>query len=139
MAISFFEDKTKQPAESDLQLSLSEAFPFWQQLKDYVFAKYPHAAEEWKYSGEKYGWGYRIKDKKRVIIYMTPGKNCFLVAFVFGEKATAEALSGNLTRAVKELIKSAKVYAEGRGFRYEIRNIENVEETKKLTDIKLNN
>ncbi|MBI9068622.1 MAG: DUF3788 family protein [Salinivirgaceae bacterium] len=61
-------------------------------MKEYTLLKYPEAVEHWNYSGKKYGWGFRLKDKKRAIIYLIPQDSYFLVAFVFGKIATEQAL-----------------------------------------------
>ncbi len=37
------------------------------------------------------GWGLRVRYKERVILYMTPQQNQFLVSIVLGEKAVAAA------------------------------------------------
>jgi len=68
---------------------------------------------------------------------MLPRENFFLVAFVFGEKATTDALGSSLSPEIKSIIETAKVYAEGRGFRIEVITEDIVGDIKKLIDIKL--
>jgi hypothetical protein len=58
---------------------------------------------------------------------------------VFGEKAAKEALACDLIDAVKDIIKSAKVYAEGRGFRIDVKDKRLIPDIKKLIDIKIQN
>jgi hypothetical protein len=137
MEISVFTNKAEIPDDFLLSAALGDLFGTWMNIREYVFGVYPKATEEWNLPGQKYGWSFRIKDKKRAIIYLLPRDKYFLVAFVFGEKATKDALESNIASEIKHTIESAKVYAEGRGFRIEVRNPTSVEDIKKLIDIKL--
>lgn len=139
METSIFTDKTKTPDDLMLREALGTMYEAWMEIRDYVFQMYPDATEEWNSPGKNYGWSFRIKDKKRAIIYLLPRENYFLVALVFGEKATNEALSCEISEENKNSIRSAKVYAEGRGFRIEVRNNEVLADIKKLIGIKINN
>jgi hypothetical protein len=68
---------------------------------------------------------------------MLPREGFFMVAFVFGSKAICEALESDINKEIKANIETAIVYAEGRGFRIEVRNEAIVDDIKKLIDIKL--
>jgi len=137
MDTSIFSDKAKVPDESMLREALGDLHPFWNEIADYVFGMYPKATAEWNFPGLKYGWNFRIKDKKRAIIYLLPRDKYFLAAFVFGSKATNEALTSTVNNEIKTTIESAKVYAEGRGFRIEVQNETTIKDIKTLVDIKL--
>jgi hypothetical protein len=58
---------------------------------------------------------------------------------VFGGKATEEARQSDIPEAVLETINEARVYAEGRGFRLEVRKKLDLETMKKLAAIKMAN
>jgi hypothetical protein len=137
MDTSIFTDKAIIPDDLLLIESLGDLHPVWMGIRDYVFNKYPSAMEEWNFPGQKYGWNFRIKDKKRAIIYLLPRDKYFFVAFVFGEKATKDALDSNIASGIKTTIESARVCAEGRGFRIEVRNGAIIDDIKTLIDIKL--
>jgi hypothetical protein len=137
MDTSAFMDKTTIPDDASLKDVLGDLSKVWTEIRNYVFDVYPNALEEWSFAGQKYGWSFRIKDKKRAIIYLLPRKEYFLVAFVFGDRPTKDALSSNLSGNVKDIIASARVYAEGRGFRIEVRNEELTNDIKTLIDLKL--
>ena len=137
METSIFNNKAKIPDNTMLSEALGDLYTAWMEIRDYVFKVYPKSTEEWNSPGQKYGWSFRIKDKKRAIIYLLPREKYFLVAFVFGEKATVEALGSDITREIKDIIESARVYAEGRGFRIEVRNREIIDNIKNLIDIKI--
>jgi hypothetical protein len=64
--------------------------------------------------GKSFGWNYRIRDKKRVLVYFMPCDGFFKISLVFGEKAAKEALVSGISKEIKDMISSAKVYTEGR-------------------------
>jgi hypothetical protein len=78
-------------------------------------------SEEWNYTSSSTGWGLRLRHKGRVLLYMTPGKGCFLASFALGEKAVAAAHASDLPAPILAAIDAAPRYAEGRGVRFEIR------------------
>jgi hypothetical protein len=136
---SIFMEKSSMPSERDLQEALGDRSTWWTELRAYTLDAYPKATEEWNFPGAKYGWSFRIKDKKRAILYFLPGNNQFRVALVFGEKATNQALQSNISKEIKDTILAAPVYTEGRGFRIEVSGKEIIEDIKTLIDIKLAN
>jgi hypothetical protein len=137
MALSIFDDKSKPPTEADLARVLKTNCIHWNEIKAFILKHYPAAKEEWNYSGKNYGWGFRLRDTKRVIVYMTPCDGYFLLSMVFGEKATKEALDSKLSNEIVSIINNAKVYAEGRGIRMEVKDETLLEDIKKLIVIKL--
>jgi hypothetical protein len=136
---SVFIDKSKAPSEKDLQKALSKNYSHWNALVEFVLSKQPNAKQEWKYSGEKYGWSSQLKDSKRAIVYLLPRDCFFKVALVFGQKATDEVLASNVSDSIKDELKAAKKYAEGRGIRIEVTTSKVLADIKKLIDIKLRN
>lgn len=134
---SLFTDKNKQPVDNDLKESLGVAYPLWQCIKEYVLSKYPNGKEEWSCS--KQGWSYRIKDKKRAILYFLPRDGFFKVAFVFGQKATDKIMNSPISDSIKTELDSAKVYAEGRGIRIAVLDKTIIGDIQELIDIKLAN
>lgn len=137
MDISIFTDKNNIPDSSDLINSLGDTYNLWKLIKEYVHLKYPTALDEWNYSGEKYGWSFRIKDKKRAVIYLLPRNKYFKVAFVFGKKAMDLIMKSQISDAIKNELQAAKVYSEGRGIRIDVNDEGIINDVKKLIDIKL--
>jgi hypothetical protein len=137
MDISIFVDKKMIPTNENLKESLNGTYDLWKDLTGYVHLKYPSAVDEWKYSGDKYGWSFRIKDTKRVIVYLLPRDKFFKTAFVFGQKATDAVMNSRISENIKSELESAKVYAEGRGIRIDVENEKIINNIKKLIDIKI--
>lgn len=139
MDISIFTDKENIPTDSDLVSALGNTCNLWHRILDYVHSQYPDAKNEWNYPGAKYGWSFRIRDKKRAIIYLLPRNKYFKVAFVFGQKATDTILKSDISQDIRSELENARVYAEGRGIRIDIKNEEVLRDIHLLTDIKIAN
>lgn len=137
MDTSIFMDKKVVPTSTDLTMTLSSTYGFWVSIEEYAHLKYPAAVNEWNYSGDKYGWNFRIKDKKRAIIYLLPREGYFKAAFVFGQKATDAIQVSSISEAIKSELASARLYAEGRGIRIPVRDESVLEDIKELIDIKI--
>ena len=125
------------PKTEDLNIPLGSTFQYWTDIRNFVFSEYPKAIEEWHVSVKKYGWGYRIKDKKRAIIYLSPRMGFFRVAMVFGQKATDAILKSNVSDFIKQELMNSKVYPEGRVIRLEINDNSFIDDVKKLVKFKL--
>lgn len=137
MDTSVFSNKEIVPGDQDLSSELKETYSLWNSIRDYVHKMAPHSVEEWKYSGKKFGWSFRINDKKRVIVYLLPREAYFKVAFVFGQKATDVIMDSTISDAIKNELMSAKAYAEGRGIRIDVCEPEALKNVMRLIETKL--
>lgn len=136
---SIFTNKTTEPSEEDLRRALGTTFTVWESLAKFTKESYPKYIESWHFSGDKYGWNFRISEKKRVLLYLLPRDGFFKAAFVFGQKATDAILKSEIDENIKNEIQAAKVYAEGRGIRIDVRDTSNCDAIKKLIAIKITN
>lgn len=134
---SIFIDKNIEPTSEDLKKGLGETFKIWKVFEEFTKENYPKAIAEWNFSSEKFGWSFRIKDNKRVILYLLPRDKFFKTAFVFGQKATEQILESTISEVIKKELMAAKVYAEGRGIRIEVRDKSNLKDIKELIKIKI--
>jgi hypothetical protein len=134
---SIFMDKSAKPTESALKEALGDQYELWKAVRDRVIQVYPGGIEEWNFPGKKYGWSFRIKDKKRAIIYLLPRLRGFIVAFVFGKRAYEAILESDVSGPIKSELQQAKVYAEGRGIRIPVPDSSPLQDIFQLIDIKL--
>jgi hypothetical protein len=130
MELSIFHDKAVMPTNKDLNEALKGSFIWWMEIREFVFDKYPTAKEEWNHSGKKYGWNFRIKDKRRTLIYLLPRQDYFKVAFVFGQKSMNKIRESEISDEIITELENAKVYAGDRGIRIDIKD------ESKLVDVK---
>jgi len=114
-------------------------FDIWQSLALFTKKSYPGATEEWNFSGAKYGWSFRVKDKKRVLIYLLPRDRFFKASFVFGQKAVDTIMKSNIAESIKTELQNARVYAEGRGIRIDVKDDKVLNDIKELVTIKIAN
>jgi hypothetical protein len=137
LEISIFTNKESVPTDENLKDVLGSLYSNWLEIRNYALQKYPKAMEEWNFTGKKYGWTFRIKDNKRAILYFLPREAYFEIAFVFGKKAYQKILNSQISSEIKKDIELARVYAEGRGIRIEIKDDIKINDIKTLIDIKL--
>ena len=137
MEHSIFMDKSVLPEDADLRGALGDTYELWMEIRDRVYEKYPEGIEEWNFPGKKYGWSFRIKDKKRAIIYLLPREGAFMAAFVFGGRALDAILKSDVSEQIKSDLEGAKVYAEGRGIRIPVPDRSALKDISSLIDIKL--
>jgi Protein of unknown function (DUF3788) len=138
MDTSIFPDKNIKPSEESLKKAIGKSFKNWQIIYKNVHSEFKDAVDEWTYSGTKFGWSFRIKDKKRVIVYLLPREKYFKAALVFGKKATDEVMESKVSKEIIDELSKAKAYAEGRGIRVDV-NEKNLKDVLTLIDIKLRN
>lgn len=133
---SIFSDPNLVPNEFALQNALGETYKTWQQIFQFTLDLHENAQSEWKYSGKKYGWSFRISDKKRVLVYLLPRAGFFRLAMVFGNKAYELIQQSNISESIKLELAQATVNAEGRGIRLEIRDGDNWSDIQSLIQIR---
>jgi hypothetical protein len=137
MAPSILDDKAIVPDDKQLEAAVGKSFELWNDIRGHIFEQYAKVVEEWNYSGANYGWSWRAKQGKRALVYLIPQKGFFLAAFCFGDKAVALIETSDVPEAIKEGLRTARKYAEGRGIRFEVRRAENVKTIRTLLEIKM--
>jgi len=137
MAFSFFDDKEHQPEDSDLVEALAETQRYWDALTSILAENFQPLSADWGFSGKKWGWSLRVKQKARTILYMTPRGGYFVVGFALGQKAADAAHATDLPRSVLELIDASPKYAEGRGVRLEVRTEDDLRSVTRLAEVKM--
>ncbi len=131
-----FDDKTRPPGDKALAKGLGPTKELWDGFVRHVAGEYAPVEEAW---GFYKSWSLRLKRKKRTIVYLLPRDGHFLCAFVFGGRATEAARAEKLPKAVLKAIDEAPVYAEGRGFRLEVRTGKDLAAMKTLAAVKMAN
>jgi hypothetical protein len=139
LALSAFEDEGHPPSEPSLAAILGRTSNLWPQLRDELQAAHGPLTEDWNYSGKAFGWSFRLKQKKRVIVYMTPCRGHFLASFALGEKAAIAARQVGLSPALTAILDASPKYAEGRGVRIPVRTQQDVAGVQVLVAAKVAN
>jgi hypothetical protein len=136
MALSVLDDKAVVPDDKQLEAAIGKSFKLWNDIRGHIFERYAKVVEEWKHSGKNYGWSWRAKQGKRALVYLIPQKGFFLAAFCFGDKAVEAVEASDVPEAIKEGLRTARKYAEGRGIRFEVRKAGDVKTIRMLLEIK---
>jgi hypothetical protein len=101
------------PTIADLQLLLGPAFAAYEAL----LHGHPELRPEWKYYGAKSGWTLKLFEKTRNLCFVMPRAGELSIAFVLGARAVELALRSTLPESIRQEIRAARTYAEGRGVR----------------------
>ncbi len=110
----------------------------WTDLIHWMAEKQEVTGQEWKgVVVRKYGWSLRLKQKSRNIVYLGPGKGCFMVGFVLSDKALRAAKAARLPRSVQEALAGAPHYPEGNGVRLLVRSATDLPAIRKIAAIKI--
>lgn len=139
MALSAFDDKSHQPTDEDLLVTLGNTYVYWNELQRLLELRLSPMSTEWGFTSKSTGWGMRVRHGERIIVYMTPCKGYFLASFALGEKAVKAAHESDLPSSVLTVIDGAKKYAEGRGVRLEVHSADLLSSIEKLAIAKMKN
>ena len=138
--ISAFGDKSIMPDNGMVLAVLGSAAPIWDDLRTHVEETYPSITGEWKHYGKAAGWSYKLISKKRNLLFFVPRADCFRLRIVLGEKACACAeADGELPDDIKETIRAATPYTEGRSIDIDVTRREQLDAIKRLLKIKYEN
>ena len=137
MALSAFDDKSRSPDPDELRAALGPAGTLWRQLLAHATQRDPSVVQLWHFSGPRYGWSLRLKQKDRVVLHMTPCRGHFLAGVVLSEKTVASARAKGLPKSVLAVIEAAPRYAEGRGIRQKVSSAPDLRIVTRLLDLKL--
>lgn len=137
MALSAFEDPAQPPSADELRQTLGSAAELWGALLQHAHLSCGSLFELWNHSGAKFGWSLRLRQKERVILYLTPQRGAFLVGLVLGERAAQSAEAGSLPPLALAALRGAPKYAEGRGIRLSVTSRATLEAVRALIAFKL--
>jgi hypothetical protein len=139
MSGSIFNDKTHKPDSGTLAKALGETAGFWEDIRVGLEEEHGELVEDWKFYGQKIGWTLKLLRKKRNLFFMTPQNGFFHIAFVFGDRAVAEVERSGLPESIKDALRTARKYAEGRGLQIDVTSADDIELVRKLARIKVAN
>jgi hypothetical protein len=139
MSASIFNDKSAPPDEKQVAESLDKAYDLWGAFRTHLTVEYGDIHEEWKHYGKSSGWVLKSLLKKRNLFFFIPLVKSFRINFVFGDKAVAVIEKSDLPEDLKQSLREARKYMEGRGLQVEVSSMADVDLIKVLVAIKINN
>jgi hypothetical protein len=93
----------------------------WKDLETRLENPFGPLRREWRYYGKTSGWVVRLIRDKRTVLILIPCQGYFIVSFTSGETTTGSAHAAGLPDDIPEVIDHAKISAEGRNVRIEVR------------------
>lgn len=133
-----FVGKDERPSDAEVAAALGAAAELWDGFIEWMAGEKDVTGQEWKgVVVKKYGWSLRLKQKSRNIVYLSPGRGCFLVGFVLSDKALQAAKAARLPKAVQQILAGAPRYPEGNGVRLVVRRGADVAAIRKIAAIKI--
>lgn len=133
-----FIGKTNEPTRAEVEEALGAKVKIWDEFIEWMSEKAGVSEQEWKgVVVKKYGWSLRLKKKGRNIIYLSPGKDCFMASFVLSDKALGEAKHAHLPKGVQDALEIAPRYPEGNGLRLLVRRESDLSAIRKIVTIKI--
>lgn len=133
-----FIGKTNEPTRAEVEEALGAKVKIWDEFIEWMSEKEGVSEQEWKgVVVKKYGWSLRLKKKGRNIIYLSPGKDCFMASFVLSDKALGEAKHAHLPKGVQDALEIAPRYPEGNGLRLLVRRESDLSAIRKIVTIKI--
>ena len=136
MAKSYFRDKTLTPTTEMLTDVLGSAKEMWDGFIQHIESTYPDFMTEWKFYGLAWGWSFIYSNKKKKLIYITPGESFFTATFSFNAKGHEMAKTMGFTEDVLRIIESGKTNPAGRTFDIPIKQQSDMQIVHKLLQIK---
>jgi hypothetical protein len=136
---SIFLEKNTKPAPAALEQALGESYEIWRTLAAFAYKTSPGAVEEWSYGNTKTGWGFRITQKRKVLLHLVPRDKFFHVSFVFEQKVADAILDSDVSDDLKAEVKAAKVGLLGRTIKIDTTDKSQLGDVKKLIALQSNN
>lgn len=133
-----FIGKSNEPTHAEVAEVLGPKVKLWDEFIEWMSEKEDVSEQEWKgVVVKKYGWSLRLKKKGRNIIYLSPGKACFMASFVLSDKALGEAKHAHLPKGVQDALAAAPRYPEGNGLRLLVRRESDLSAIRTIAAIKI--
>ena len=126
-------DVTRPPTPRELRALLGESYAAFKQLTQRGSA----LTREWKRYSTKSPWVLKVSQGDRTLFYATPKVGSFEATVVLGERATAAALKGRVSKKLHSSIRAAKTYVEGRPVRVVVTDQADLASVEQLVAVKL--
>ncbi len=113
MSIGAFVDKQRQPTIEAVIVSVRSKRRLWEGLTQFIEENYP-VKRDFAFYGKNYGWALRFRSGGRVLAAFYPGAGSFTVQIIIGPAQLEEALQLRLSAKVRDILRDAQVFTEGR-------------------------
>lgn len=136
----FLNDKMLKPNDELIFSIIGDVELLWKQTFSHLFSNRKDITVEWKYSDCGKYWVFIAQKKKNTIFRLRIfTKNSFSLAFPFGDKSEPAILQSKLSDHIKGDFINARRFNSTRYISIEVDDSGDLENVKKLIDLKLLN
>ena len=140
MGEAILNDKSVKPNDDIIFAIIGDTELLWKQTFSYLFDNSKDISVNWKYSDCGKYWVCIVLKKKNTIFRLHIFKmNSFSIAFPFGDKLEPIILQSKLPDSIKNDFIISKRYNSTRYISIEVEDSKDLENVKKLIDIKIKN
>jgi len=140
MRESILNEKSPKPNDEIIFSIIGDAELLWKQTFSYLSDNHNDISINWKYSECGKEWFCQaVKKKKSLFWIQIQKKNSFSIGFPFGDKLEPIILESTLPGSIKNEFINAKKFNTTRYIAIEVQDSEDLENVKKLIDLKINN
>ena len=133
-------DKLVKPNDEIIFSIIGNTKLLWKQTFSYLFDNNKDISVNWKYSNCGKEWFCQaLKKKKSLFWVQIQKKNSFSIGFPFGDKSESIILQSKLPKSIKNEYIHAKRFNTTRYIAINVKEAKDVENVKKLIDLKINN
>lgn len=133
-------DKAVKPNDEIIFSVIGDTELLWKQTFSYLFDHNKDISVIWKYSNcGRYWVCQALKKKNSLFRIRILKKNSFHIAFPIGEKLEPNILQSKLPDSIKNDFMNAKKYSTTRYISIDVEDSNDLENVKRLIDLKLNN
>lgn len=130
-------DKEQFPTEEIIYSHLGKTKTHWQALFNLIHTEFTGFEEEWRYYNDGKSWLMKVTHKKKTVFWLGIIPNMFRITFYFGAKAEPMILASSLSEEIKDNFMNGPRYGKIRGITLQMKNKKNVDEAKRLIELKL--
>lgn len=134
---SSYEDKSGLEFQTFLE-GFDDHWSNWNNKAEKEYTNLPEGDYQFRVQA-KSGWTLKTLKKKRNLFFFLPLEGSFKITFVFGDKAVSAIEKSDFPDEVIDTLRNARKYAEGRGLQLQVTSADDVENVKKLVEVKLSN
>ena len=132
-------DKTVKPNDEIIFSIIGDKELLWNQTFAYLYDHNKDISGDWKFYNDGKSWLFKAAKKKKTIFWIQILADTFRIAFWFGDKVEPPILESDLPESMKTDFLNAKRYGKIRSIYIDMKDANDLQNVKKLIDIKLKN
>jgi hypothetical protein len=136
MSIGIFTDKENCPDDEQILEVLGRKKTAWIEFTGFIRENYSKQ-EDMRFYGKNYGWALRFRKNGKAFISFYPKEKSFVVQLILKSPCAETALNSSINDEIKNIIKNANPYSEGRWLFIPIKSAKDIKDVKYLLSLKI--